>query len=131
VTVEKGQAPTRAALPLAAPQLLQPAHAKRLSFAPQTGGAKGAAPKLGPVQLSWREVPGARGYEVEVVPPSGAALRLSVDGTRARLPPLTPGLYRWNVRALGPSTPGEASPSREFELAASSLKLEVKGTSWK
>ena len=66
-----------------------------------------------------------------MVPPAGAALRLSVEGTRTRLPPLTAGLYRWNVRALGPSIPGEASASREFELAASSLKLEVKGSSWK
>jgi hypothetical protein len=126
--VEKGQAPTRAALPLAAPQLLQPSHAKRLTFA---APEKQAAPKLGPVTLAWSEVPGARGYEVEVVPPAGSALRLAVDGTRTRLPPLAPGLYRWNVRALGPSIPGEASASREFELAVSGLKLEVKGSSWK
>nr|WP_228530926.1 MULTISPECIES: LysM peptidoglycan-binding domain-containing protein [Myxococcaceae] len=135
-TVEKGQPPTlslQTAQPLAAPQLLQPEHARKLSFpaAAQKGPNGQRAPVLGPVQLAWSEVPGARGYEVEVVPPSGAALRLTVEAPRARLPLLPAGLYRWNVRALGPATPGEASASREFELAPSSLKLEVKGSSWK
>ncbi len=135
VTVAKGEAPRRLVerppkvpdtlATLEAPQPLSPPEKHQLKLQPRKNGT------LGPVNLSWRAVPGATGYEVEVTPQGGKPLQLKVEKPTARITTLPPGSYGWTVRALGEGIRSERSGPRSFQLASDGLKLEVKGTQWK
>ncbi|XXF76397.1 LysM peptidoglycan-binding domain-containing protein [Myxococcaceae bacterium GXIMD 01537] len=127
VRVKKGEPPpppAPAAPPLTAPRPTAPSHEQKLTLQPVKG-------RLGPVLLAWEAVAGAQAYEVEVRPPAGEPLRLSVIAAQAQLAALSPGRYRWTVRALKQDARSEASVERLFELVDGSLKLEVKGSKWK
>lgn len=128
VRVEKGQPPPAPPPPATAslevPRPTLPVHGKKLAFQP----AKGL---LGPVTLAWEKVAGAQGYEVEVLPATGAPIRKNVNTAQLKLQPLPPGRYRWTVRAVAADAKSEASEVRQFELIDESLNLEVKGSKWK
>jgi hypothetical protein len=114
---------------LSTPELVAPGDLDHLRFKPTDKG-------LGPVTLSWQPVPGAASYEVRVAPAdkpaSEHALSLKVEKSEAGLPPLPTGKYAWSVRAVGRlGESSERSPPRRFELSPESLKLDVRGTSWK
>jgi LysM repeat protein len=124
VRVEKGQPPPPAEAALRAPEPRTPNHGKLLKF-------KSVKGQLGPVVLTWTSVPGARQYEVEVLPTSGEPLRKTVEATRLELPLLAAGRYRWTVRALGESHKSNASSERHFELAEDQVMLRVGDPTWK
>ncbi|MDQ3267110.1 MAG: LysM peptidoglycan-binding domain-containing protein [Myxococcota bacterium] len=139
VAVAKGEAPRKLAerplektpdtlanaIRLEAPLPLSPPEKHQLKLQPRKNGT------LGPVNLSWRAVPGATAYEVEVTPQGGKPLQLKVEKPTARITTLSPGTYGWTVRALGEGIRSERSGPRSFQLASDGLKLEVKGTQWK
>ncbi len=125
VKVEKGKAP-------AAPE---PAHDAPLLAAPEEG-AKLKQTDSGrnvPIALSWSEVPGSKGYEVEVTPPApGKPTRWRAASPRTVLPALPAGSYQWTVRAaFGKGDLGDAAPLRAFLLLDEPLRLDVGTTSWK
>ncbi len=122
--VEKGKPPPPAEKPLEPPALRTPLENQKLRFTPVRG-------HLGPVQLSWHTVTGARQYEVEVQPVKGEPLRNTLNTTKWQLPPLPAGRYRWVVRAVGESQKSNASAERFFELVEDKVSLQVGGTDWK
>lgn len=123
--VEKGQPPTRPVEQLPAPSLSTPADQTTFKVKPTRQG-------LGPVTLTWKAVPGAKGYEVELTVPDGKA-PMVVKATRpeAKLPPLPPGQYQWAVRSVADDLKSGLSARRSFELQAEQIKLEVRGAGWK
>lgn len=139
VVVAKGMPPRRASPPpparaepppparaLPSPQPVAPGDKEQVLARAIKGG-------VGPVVLRWSAVPGATGYEVEVLPRSGKALKLKARGTVTAIAALPEGSYRWTVRAVEGSGALRSPPSaaRSFELKSDGLKLEVKGTDWK
>jgi hypothetical protein len=126
VRVAKGQAPPAPEALLAVPQPRTPTDGFRFKFPPVKGQAG-----LGPVTLTWNAVAGAKGYEVEVLPPEGAPLRSTVTTAQWKLPMLPAGRYRWTVRALSDSQKSSASTERLFEITEDKVALEVGKTSWK
>jgi len=126
VRVPKGQAPPAPEALLAAPQPRTPTDGSRFKFPPVKG-----QPGLGPVTLTWTTVAGAKGYEVEVLPPEGSTLRRTVTTPQWQLPMLPAGRYRWTVRALSDSQKSSASAERLFELTEDKVALEVGKTDWK
>ncbi|HVG59360.1 MAG TPA: LysM peptidoglycan-binding domain-containing protein [Hyalangium sp.] len=124
VRVEKGKPPPAPEAVLSAPQPRMPADKAPLKFAPVKG-------LLGPVTLTWSAVPGAKGYEVEVLPPQGEPLRSStLTATKWLLPSLPAGRYRWTVRAVGESHKSNASAERFFELTEDKVRIEVGKPDW-
>ncbi|HYH94963.1 LysM peptidoglycan-binding domain-containing protein [Hyalangium sp.] len=124
VRVAKGQAPPAPEALLNVPQPRMPTDGHRFKFAPVKG-------QLGPVTLTWHAVAGAKGYEVEVLPPEGTPLRRTLSTTQWQLPMLPAGRYRWTVRALSESQRSNASTERLFELTEDKVALEVGKTNWK
>jgi LysM repeat protein len=124
VRVAKGKPPPAPEAILSAPQPRMPTDKSRLKFPPVKG-------QLGPVTLAWGGVAGAKGYEVEVLPPQGEPLRRTVTGTQWQLPLLPAGSYRWTVRAVGESHKSSASAEHLFELTEDKVKIEVGTTNWK
>ncbi|MGO8969568.1 MAG: peptidoglycan-binding protein LysM [Myxococcaceae bacterium] len=130
VMVHKGEAPgiptgqldTPTASSLEAPVLLAPAANLRLVL-----DSKGKG--VGPLRLSWRSVPRARGYLVELKGPTSQVLRTT--RAEASFPSALTGSYRWSVRALG--VEGELGPAseRQLELSTGNIKLEVQTPDWK
>ena len=76
------------------PTLVAPASQAKLALKPQGTGS------LGPVTLSWKAVPGAKGYDVEVVGAQGEPIILTVQRPEATLPALAQGSYSWTVRTV-------------------------------
>lgn len=124
VRVEKGKPPPAPEAVLTAPQPRTPTDKSRFKFPPVKG-------QLGPVTLKWSTVAGAKGYEVEVLPPQGEPLRNTLTATQWELPLLPAGSYRWTVRAVGESHKSNASAERLFELIEDKVKIEVGKTDWK
>lgn len=133
VEVEKGAAPGEAQappppqIPPPAPVIVSPRDQAVLRLRPNGAG------QVGPVKLVWKKIAGATGYQIEVVPASGASpLALRSARPQLSLPPLPPGRYRWRVKAVGQ---GElwSAPSQEqsFELQPAKIKLEVHPPGWK
>ncbi len=130
VLVRRGEAPGIPSGPdtpaplgaLEAPVLLSPAPNFRLALDPAGKG-------VGPLRLSWRAVPGARGYLVELKGPSSQTVRTT--HVEASFPSVLTGGYRWSVRALG--VEGALGPSAERALNVSSgnIKLEVQPPDFK
>ena len=88
---------------------------------------------LEPIQISWREVEGAEGYEVELWPANGERRVVPAPLNSLQLP-LAAGLYRWSVRALTRDTRSEASAPRDFEVReapAKPIRLKVQPQKWK
>lgn len=126
VTVEKGSAPSEPETPPGPPVLVSPSENQKLTVKPKEK-----------VTLSWKATPGAKGYEVEVVPaqaqgPGQGEVTVRVTKPEAKLA-LRQGRYLWTVRSLGEVTRSEPAQARTFELEAGPdpLRLEVKGTGWK
>jgi LysM domain-containing protein len=124
VRVQKGKPPPAPEAVLTAPQPRTPTDKSRFKFPPVNG-------QLGPVTLTWSAVAGAKGYEVEVLPPQGEPLRRTLTATQWQLPMLPAGSYRWTVRAVGESHKSNASAERLFELTEDKVKIEVGKTDWK
>ena len=130
VLVRRGEAPGAPAGPapvpgsgvLEAPELLSPAANLRLSL-----DAKGKG--VGPLRLSWRAVPGARGYLVELKGPTPQTLRTT--RAEASFPSVLTGSYRWSVSALGLDGALGPSAERGLEVSTSNIKLEVQTPDWK
>lgn len=141
VVVAKGERPRRTVTPPQRPVATKepPKVEARTLPAPQTTApgdketvlAKAITGGVGPVVLRWNAVSGATGYEVEVTPKSGKALRLKARGTVTAIAALPEGTYSWQVRAVDGELKSSPSPRRSFELKSDGLKLEVKGTEWK
>jgi hypothetical protein len=129
VLVRRGEAPGIPTGPLAAegkrgleaPVLLQPAPNLHLAL-----DVKGRG--VGPLRLSWRPVPGARGYLVELVGPTSQTLRTA--HSEASFPSIHTGSYRWSVRALGAE--GDLGPQAErvLDVSSANIKLEVQPPDW-
>ncbi len=120
--IPTGQLDVPSASSLESPVLLAPAAGLRLVLDPKGKG-------VGPLRLSWRSVPGARGYLVELKGPTPQTLRTT--RAEASFPTLLTGSYRWSVRALG--VEGELGPAAEraLELSSGNIKLEVQTPDWK
>jgi hypothetical protein len=107
---------------LEAPVLLAPAANLRLALDPKGKG-------VGPLKLSWRPVPGAQGYLVEL---RGAATQtLRTTRAEAAFATLPTGTYRWSVRAIGAEGLLGPPSERALELSNSTIKLDVQEPSWK
>lgn len=126
VAVEKGSAPSEPETPPGPPVLVSPSENQKLTVKPKEK-----------VTLAWKPTPGAKGYEVEVVPaqaqgPGQGEVTVRVTKPEAKLA-LQKGRYLWTVRSLGEVTRSEPAQARAFELEAGPdpLRLEVKGTGWK
>jgi hypothetical protein len=123
VRVPKGEPPPVPEAVLNPPKPLLPADKHRFKFAPVKG-------LLGPVTLKWSALPGAKGYEVEVLPPQGEPLRHTLSATQLELKPLPAGRYRWTVRAQGESHKSNASTERSFDLIEDKVALGVGKPIW-
>ncbi|HSP20656.1 MAG TPA: peptidoglycan-binding protein LysM [Myxococcaceae bacterium] len=103
------------------PVLLSPEPGMKLALEPAPGG-------LGPVRFSWRAVPEASGYVLELA----GRRSLSVRTTQpvVNMPGLPAGKYRWSVRAV--QADGTLGPpaTRAVQLAPGRIKLEVKEAPW-
>jgi LysM repeat protein len=126
VRISKGQAPPTPEVLLVAPQPRTPADRARFKFPPVKGQLG-----LGQVTLTWNPVPGAKGYEVEVLNPEDQPLRNTVTTAQWKLPMLPAGRYRWTVRALSDSQKSNASTERLFEITEDKVALEVGKSDWK
>lgn len=128
VVVEKGHPPKLDEGPLSPPEPLTPAPDEKVKF-------KASAKLLGPVKLSWKAVPNARHYEVQVRPLETGAqqpITLKVEKPLARLPALATGRYVWTVRAANAEgVLSDPAVERGFEVVRDGVKIEVQGTTWK
>ena len=114
------QPPKATPTPLTAPVLLSPKDAVLLTLKPGPQG-------MGPVKLSWKAVPAASSYQVEVTADAGGAPQiLRATGAEVRLAALPAGKYHWSVKALGAAGQAAESARRWFELKPAPLKLQVK-----
>jgi len=128
LTVIRGQPPGAPILEAAssspapeAPVLLSPEPGLKLGLEPAPGG-------LGPVRFSWRPVPDASGYVLELAGPRGHIFRTTQPVLT--VPGLPAGKYRWTVRAV--QADGTLGPpaSRAVQLVPGRIKLEVKEAPW-
>ena len=103
------------------PVLVSPEPGLKLALEPAPGG-------LGPVRFTWKPVPEAAGYVVELVGPRSQTLRTAQPGIT--VPGLPQGRYRWSVRAV--QGDGELGPAatRMVQLVPGRIKLEVKEAPW-
>ena len=81
--------------------------------------------------LTWKAVPGAKAYDVEVVGAQGEPIVLTVQRPEATIAALAQGSYRWTVRTVGGAVRSEPSPKWTFDVSADPLKLDVRKTGWK
>ncbi len=104
------------------PVLVSPEPGLKLALEPAPGG-------LGPVRFSWKPVPDATGYVLELA----GARRTHTFRTAqpvVNVPALPAGKYRWTVRAvMGDGTLGPPS-TRAVQLVPGRIKLEVKEAPW-
>lgn len=128
---EREPEPLQAArAPDLSPIALLPADGALLKLRPDGQG------NVGPVKLSWKGVPAAHGYEVEVLPskPGAKTMVFTSAKNQVVIKSLPPGRYAWKVKAkakLDDEGASEPSAARFFVLEATRIKLEVRGTEWK
>jgi hypothetical protein len=125
VKVIKGNPPPVPEAVRVAPELVGPVDEARLK---QTARGKPVA-----IDLVWKPVPGAKGYEVQVAQAAATrTLKLKAVKPRATLPSLPAGKYRWTVHALYETgAAGPAPTAWQLELLDEPLLLEVGKTKWK
>ena len=114
--------------PMPVPVAVAPKDKAKLVLKPNDKG------EVGPVKFAWKKSPGAVAYQIELLPdaPGASSIVLTSAKPEVTVKALPPGKYAWKVKARAQddrvSDPSEA---RLFEVSASRIKLEVRGTDWK
>jgi hypothetical protein len=127
LTVIRGEPPgtpqleTPSGAPAEPPILISPEPGLKLALEPAPGG-------LGPVRFTWKPVPDATGYVLDIAGPRTQSIRTTQP--LVTVPGLPAGRYRWTVRAMqGDGSLGPAA-TRAVQLVPGRIKLEVKETPW-
>ncbi len=136
VKVEKGKPPSppeaKAPPPTEPPQPIQPPPKSPSSLSAPALLSPAEDGKVKPegkaVTLSWKAVPGASGYEVELSGAKQVTLAVARSTADVELPA---GRYVWTVRAVARGQKSEPSKRRAFEVVEGEVKLDVGKATWK
>jgi hypothetical protein len=85
-----------------------------------------SAAEAGPIAFFWQAVAGATGYQVELTAlatPAHATATYSISNPSLTVP-LSPGTYRWRVRATSPQGPGGWTAA--WSLMVGQFEMETK-----